>query len=94
LLQGRFVVVVERPLAANHFVKDAAEGPDVGLLVVGLALKHLRAAVGQRAGEVVRKVVALTQLLAYLCDEETETGEDGGRKSRLSLTPKSVSLRM
>ena len=58
LAQGLLPELIEGWVGGDHLVEDAAERPDVRLVVVGLVLEHLRRAVRQRSRELVRIVVA------------------------------------
>jgi len=59
------VVAFEGVLEGAHFVEDAAEGPDVAFVVVGLLLTELRRQVVRRPHHRMRKVRSLVQHLSH-----------------------------
>ena len=58
LAQGLLTELIEGRVGGDHLVEDAAERPDVRLVVVRLVLEHLRRAIRQRSSELMRIVVA------------------------------------
>lgn len=61
LLQQLLVVVVdcERRLFATHFIKNHAQTPNVGLVVVGLSVHYFRGEVKVSAGETLQEVIGV-----------------------------------
>ena len=61
--QHQGVAALKRLLEAGQFVNDAAQTPDVGLVIVRLVLHDLRTSVDQRAHKGVHQLRRVLQVL-------------------------------